>query len=276
MSELVVCKNCDHSFSGKYCNNCGEKIYTEKDRSVRHILSEGFHFVTHLDGTLFTTLKAIFTTPGKLSLDYCNGLRKKYFKPISFFLLLVILYLLFPLFDGLNTKAYYHVRHPLYGSYALRKSLEVLQAKHLTDTQFGEAFGHASEKISKFLLFIIIPVMACFSWTLSFKKRKYYYDNFIFSIEASSFLILWGFLVFPLVLLVLHKVFPVLTNLSDAQMIITSLGIFTVYILIAAKRFFQFSWWYCALYSLLYTFTMAIFIQFIYKFILFFITIQFV
>ncbi|MBL0120089.1 MAG: DUF3667 domain-containing protein [Saprospiraceae bacterium] len=28
--------------------------------------------------------KSYFISPGKLSQDYCNGLRKPYFKPLSF------------------------------------------------------------------------------------------------------------------------------------------------------------------------------------------------
>ena len=62
-------------------------------------------------GTFFNTLKKIFTKPGQLSVDYCNGKRKTYFKPLSLFLLLVVVYLLFPVFEGLNMKLYYHTHH---------------------------------------------------------------------------------------------------------------------------------------------------------------------
>lgn len=30
----TVCKNCSNHFSGKYCNQCGEKVYKETDRKV--------------------------------------------------------------------------------------------------------------------------------------------------------------------------------------------------------------------------------------------------
>ena len=274
MKEDFTCKNCGNTFSGKFCNVCGEKVYSEKDKSVSHLLSEGFHFLTHFEGSFFNTAITLFTKPGKLSFDYCTGIRKKYFKPLSFFLLLVILYLLFPIFDGLNITPYYHVRHPFYGSYAMQKAIKVMQVKHLTEAQFGDAFRHASEKTSKFLLFIIIPVMASFSWALSFKKRKYFYDNFVFSIEANSFFILWGFLILPLLFRALEKIFPVFANVSDLQILIPNIGLFVIYLIIASKRFFQFKWWYSILYSFLFTLILAVFIQFVYKFILFFITIH--
>jgi len=239
-----------------------------------HLLSEGFHFITHFEGALFLTIKTLFTKPGKFSADYCNGIRKKYFKPMAFFLLLVVLYLLFPLFDGLNIKPYYHVRHPLYGPYAMRKALEVVHAKHMTDQAFYDAFTHASEKTSKFLLFIIIPVMALFSWFAGYKKRKYYYDNFVFSIEATSFFILWGFLIFPLLFKLLNLVFSGSLNIPDLYVFLIDISLFFVYLVIAAKRFFSFTWWYSILYAIKFCLILAGFIQYVYKFILFFITIH--
>lgn len=239
-----------------------------------HLLSEGFHFITHFEGALFLTVKTLFTKPGQFSVDYCNGIRKKYFKPMSFFLLVVILYLLFPFFDGLNMKLYAHVRHSFYGPYAMRKALEVLQAKHMTDPELGDRFAHASEKISKFLLFIIIPVMAFFSWIAGFRKRKYYYDNFVFSIETISFFILWAFLIFPLLFRLLNFISPGVFNIPDTPLFIIDISLFFIYLVFAAKRFFSFTWWYSILYSLKFCLILAAFIQYIYKFILFFITIH--
>lgn len=274
MRESLICKNCGNSFSGKFCNNCGEKVYTEKDRSVKHILSDGLHFITHLEGSFFNTVIILFKKPGKFSLDYCNGVRKKYFKPLSFFLLLVILYLLFPIFPGLNSSPSDHVRHSFYGKYAMSKALKLVQERHWSDAEFGVAFHQASEKISKFLLFLIIPVMALFSWAMSFKKRKYFYDNFVFSIEANSFFILWGFLILPVLFRVVHLLFPSIPDYADVFLLFMILGIFLLYLYISSKRFFAFNSWYSIIYSLLFTLFMAMFIQYVYKFILFFITIH--
>lgn len=271
MQANFTCKNCGNSFSGKFCNNCGEKVYSEKDKSVKHLVLEGFHFLTHLDGTLLTTLKTIFSRPGKLSLDYCNGVRKRYFKPISFFLLLVVLYLLFPVFEGLNMKLKYHESHDLYGKYALAKVNEVLNEKQLTHEQFTESFHHAGEKTSKFLLFIIIPVLAFISWRLGFRKRKYYIDHFVFTTEISSFFILWGFLLLPLLLMLYRLVVGTYLPVSDRGSGLIIISVFIIYLALAAKRFFNFRWWYVFVYTILFTASLIGFIEYIYKFILFFI-----
>lgn len=272
MQTTLTCKNCGNNYTDNFCNHCGEKRYEEKDKSVPHLLLEGLHFITHLEGTFFNTIITLFKRPGKFSLDYCNGIRKKYFKPLSLFLLLVILYLLFPIFNGLNIKPHEHVTHSLYGEYAMRKAIKVMEEKQMTDAQFGEAFRHASEKTSKFLLFLIIPVMALFSWMTSFKKRKYFYDNFVFSIEATSLFILWTFLIFPLLFRIFNYFLPVRDE-GGQYIFFINLSFFLIYLIIAAKRFFGFKWWYSIAYSLLYMFVLAIFIQFVYNFILFFITI---
>lgn len=271
MSESITCKNCGNNFTGKFCNLCGEKVYTEKDKSVKHILGEGLHFITHFEGNFFNTLKAIFNRPGQLSLDYCNGVRKKYFKPLSFFLMLVILYLLFPVFEGLNMKLEYHKVHPLYGSYATSEVEKLIKAENVTELQLAGSFHHAGEKTSKFLLFIIIPFVALFSWPLGLRKNYFY--HFVFTIEASSFFILWGFLLLP-ILLFLTGITTGYQFSSENQTSVAILVVFIIYLILAAKRFFSFKWWYSILYAILFTLALIVFLGYFYKFILFLIAIR--
>lgn len=275
MTEVHICKNCGNNFTGKFCNICGEKVYTARDKSIKYILGEGFHFLTHFEGTFFKTLKTVFIKPGKLSLDYCNGIRKKYFKPLSFFLMLVILYLLFPVFEGLNMKLYYHTKHNLYGRYATDEILSILRNRHITEEALADSFHHTGEKVSKFLLFIVIPFMAFFSFIAGSTKRKKFYDHFVFSIEAFSFFILWGFLLFPFILFLSRKVlgFPLFFD-AQWQTGITILIVYIPYLSVACKRFFCFKWWYCILYSFLLTAFLLGFLEYIYKFILFLIAIR--
>ncbi|MBK8609517.1 MAG: DUF3667 domain-containing protein [Chitinophagaceae bacterium] len=267
------CKNCGNNFWGKYCNICGEKVYTEKDKTLGHIIGEGLHFLTHFEGKFFNTLKVIFLRPGKLSLDYCNGIRKKYFKPLSFFLMLVILYLLFPVFQGLNMKLEYHVTHNLYGNFASSEVASILNVTHVSAATLAESFHRAGEKTSKFLLFLIIPFVALFSWLLGYRKRKLYYDHFVFTIETCSFFILWGFLILPLFVILLNLITNIRIN-SENSIGFFILGVFAIYTMAASKRFFNFSWLYSILYAILMPVFLAGFIEYIYKFILFYIAIK--
>jgi hypothetical protein len=270
-----ACINCNNHFAGKFCNRCGEKVFHENDKSFMHIFEEAFHFLTHFEGKFFNTLRAIITSPGKLSFDYCNGIRKKYFKPISFFLMLVILYLLFPIFEGLNMKLVYHQDHFIYSKYAYSKSMEVAAAKNLTPEQLSEIFHSKGEKASKFLLFVIIPILALYSWLVTFKKRKYYFDHFIFSTEVNSFFLFWGFLLFPMLVLLLLKL-DLYAIRSEALLANIIMGGLFIYLFIASRRFFKFKWWQALLYSIAFLLVLAIVYEVIYKFLLFFFTIRMV
>jgi hypothetical protein len=196
----ITCKNCGNQFTGKYCNNCGEKVYTSHDKSIGHILEELFHFVTHFEGSFITTIKTVFKKPGKFSFDYCDGLRKKYFKPVSFFLLIVVLYLLFPKFQGLNMKldtyatdkyGYTWVSVPLIKAKMKNKQVDYVTTAKLYDAK--------SPSVSKVGLFLLIPMAASVLLLLFYKTGKFYFDHFILALELSALFIALHFLIIPLI-----------------------------------------------------------------------------
>ncbi|MEP6676111.1 MAG: DUF3667 domain-containing protein [Ferruginibacter sp.] len=278
MSEMNICKNCGHLYSGRYCNNCGEKLYSVKDRSLRHLAEESFHFLFHFEGTLITTLKTFFKKPGLVSVDYCNGIRRKYFKPLSLFLLLVVIYLIFPLFQGLNMQMHYYAENKLYGHYATNKIIYLLKHSGLTGAQIAETFHHKAEKISKFLLIIIIPLNALWFWLLTFKKRKYFFDQVVFSAEINCIYLLWGFMIFPILLFGCEELYHLISNsYFDISDDVTGLIMFSgmgIYIGIAARRFYNLKKWQSVIFAMLFCVIHPFVIILIYKFILFAITIN--
>lgn len=81
----VRCLNCDLPLSGKYCSNCGQKAYLDKDsfwHLVVHFTSDYFHF----DGKFFLTLKYLFTEPGRVTKEYLEGKRKRFLNPIQMYI----------------------------------------------------------------------------------------------------------------------------------------------------------------------------------------------
>jgi hypothetical protein len=272
---MNVCKNCSAPVTEKFCGRCGEKVYSESDKSFKHLFEEAFHFMTHFEGKFFTTLKTILWRPGKLSLDYCGGIRRKYFKPLSFYLLLIIAYLLFPVFEGLNMQLKYYYNNALYGNYAEEKAEEVKTKKGYSDEKLAEVFHQKGEKTSKFLLFILIPAMALVSYGFGFWKRRFYFDHFIFATEVVSFALFYGFLFLPLIIILsnlLHiRIFP-----SEGIIGIVICGGVALYTSLAAFRFFKFKKVVSGLYGVIFSLALALFIQHVYKFILFNIVIRLV
>jgi hypothetical protein len=275
MTGTTTCLNCGNAFTGNYCNNCGEKVLHDHDKTIAHFLEDGVHFITHFEGKFFTTLKTIFRWPGKLSVDYCKGVRQPYFKPLSFFLMIVILYLLFPRFQGLNMTLAGHMgQGPTYGAYATAKVEQYLQHHPgTTIQQLAEKFAKKSEKTSKILLFIIIPLTALPLWLMTFKRRKYYYEHLVLSTEINAFFLLFGFLLFPLILsgwdMLGHWLKIPGYDFADKWLGIVAYTVFAIFTATALRRFYQYKWKYNLVILLLMLAIHILIIYFVYKFILF-------
>ncbi len=268
----VTCKNCGHIFEGNYCNQCGEKVYTRHDSTMLHLVEEGAHFITHFEGSFFNTLKAL-TVPGKLATDYCNGIRKRYFKPISFFLLVIVLYLLFPLAEGLNQRLSYHLVNPFYGGYATKKLEHVLQHTGLTIQQASDIFHQKSEKASKFLLLILIPASALILQIFTFKKHRLFFDQVILATEINTSFILLAFFILSLFIKLIYLLVHFFATVNDG-LIETFLGLFLVPLILlytyrAIRRFYGFKGLQAALLTIAFIILYGFFFQFIYKFVLF-------
>lgn len=264
----IVCKNCQTVFDGKFCNNCGQKHYSDRDKTFSHIFEEAVHFVTHLEGTLPRTVKAVLLQPGKLSQEYCFGIRKKYYKPTSFFLLLVVIYLLFPIATGLNQPMIYYKQNmlggPLFESQIGAKMAEL----GLTEAELSKVFLQKAEKVSKLLLFLVIPLAAFSLKLLYWRNRRPMFDHFILATEVNSFHVLFLFLLVPLV------VGPILNLLDLAEMADTllfpvMLVLVSLYFFAALRRFYDEKWYWTipktAAFVLLFFFSVHI----VYKAVLF-------
>jgi hypothetical protein len=264
------CKNCDYSFEGKYCNNCGQKLYTEKDKNLKGIFEEVLHFMTHFEGTLFTTLKAILFKPGKMSLDYCNGIRKKYYKPMSFFLLLVVLYMLFPLFEGLNMRLDYYPNLLGTGPMIAKQIEAKAAAMHITESELAEIFHHKSEKTAKILLLLLIPLTAGALSLLFFGKRRAF-DFFILATEINSFIILFVFLIAPILMLPLILIFGE-TRIMENVFGIPLMVVLLFYSAVLLRNFLGLPWIKAIGKALLLLLCYAVITQIIYKTLLFEVT----
>ncbi|MEI9806474.1 MAG: DUF3667 domain-containing protein [Bacteroidota bacterium] len=305
---IITCKNCGNQFSGKFCNNCGEKVYTDHDKSILHYFEDAFHFITHFEGTFFNTLKAVFTRPGKLSLEYCNGVRKKYFRPLSFFMVLVITYLIFPFFTGLNTplKNYLN-RGSLTSKLAAKKAgIDIDSLFRSTDTvlagkefntkearsvyasiymdsvlsttpqlsRLEEKYDKTSEKTSKLLLLILLPLTALVLWVLSLKRKKYFFDHLVLATELNSFFLLFTFLLLPLGVILLYKLLPgvAFKIINQNSLVAFSYIVVGIYMMLAFLRFYNDRWWWALIKTCLLIITHYYIVQLIYKLVLFVIT----
>lgn len=268
-----TCKNCQHEFVGKYCNNCGEKYYDEGHKKVSHLFEEVIHFFTHFEGSFFTTLRTFVTSPGKLSLDYCNGIRKKYFKPIPFFLLFVVMYLLFPKFEGLNMRFSTYVNRDYNTSwYARPAARQKIAALKIDANELARRYDKKSAFFAKPLLFLLIPLTALFLSLVFYNKKKYFFDHFVLATEVNTFFIGINFLLLPLLMLASTTIYkPSAQFFYDGgpAMIISFLVFLSIAILMF-KRFYLQSWIITLLKAAVFGILMSEAIHYIYKMVLYY------
>ncbi len=88
-----TCLNCGERLIDKFCSHCGQKSNIDRitfKETFDHFLSAAFSF----EGPFLTTIKWLIINPGKIFREYLAGKRKKYYKPIAFFILLTAIYII--------------------------------------------------------------------------------------------------------------------------------------------------------------------------------------
>lgn len=235
------CRNCSAELHGKFCSHCGQKAYDAKDKSIRKLADEAFHFITHFDGKIWKTLRVIYFRPGQLSLDYSNGIRQRYYKPISLYIFIVILYLIFPLASGMNMEMRYYKTTPLSGTWITRQIEEKISTANWEETQLEQAFHLKSKTTSKFLLLLLIPLSMPLIYLLYIRKKRYVFDNVILLAEINIFYLLTLFILVPLLFLPFSYLFG--WSVNDNIFLPISITLFSVYCISLLHRVFQEKWW---------------------------------
>jgi len=283
MGETITCKNCSNHFSGKFCNICGEKVYSEKDKSVKHFFEEIFHFITHFDSKFFKTLLLIFKKPGTLSLLYCNGIRSRFFKPTSLFLIGIVIYLLFPVFQGLNLSFRGNITNfdHQYMHFISSLAEQKAAAKQISMAQLGEKYDHLSPKFAKVLLLILLPLTGLALQLLFRKKRGYYFDHLVLATEANNMYLYFTFFIMPL-LLYIPAFFARIFNFSSVRIFTDTITIplylivLLVWSAVAFKTFYKIKTSRALLKGLLFLLLHSIILYIIYRVILFLIVLLFI
>ncbi len=153
------CKNCGTSFTGKFCNHCGQKA-SVNELTLKDVIHEMWHAVTHTDSGILRLVKDLFFRPQSVYLNYFSGQRKKYFSPVTFFLITVgvLLFLGIKVFD--------------YEDYKFKVLNE---------------FGRYALLETKFKSLLLLPIEILLTW-LFFHKQYNLAKNIVFWLYLNGFL----------------------------------------------------------------------------------------
>ena len=270
-SDTIICPNCGTLAADNYCPHCGQETHLHKETFwglVMHFIGHYFHY----DSKFWQTIKALWFSPGKLTVAYVNKQRMRYIPPISLYIFISAVYFLLSItfhHEKDKVKRVTTLGSSAAAVHSLRSSLDSLDKDE--DMQVAVAqdssgisrfFSSKSEKIkaehgniNKFfreqlnhnypkIFFFMIPVMALIL-KLLFVRRKtaFFVDHAIFSLHFHSF---W----FSSLLL---TVFPVpLAVTSILQLLLFVLA--AIYMTIALHKVYNIKWFR----SVVYTFTIGL------------------
>jgi len=87
----MVCKNCNQTFEGNFCNNCGQSANTHK-LNAHFLWHDIQHGLFHFDEGIYYSATQLFTRPGHSIREFIEGKRVKHFRPISLVVVLATAY----------------------------------------------------------------------------------------------------------------------------------------------------------------------------------------
>jgi hypothetical protein len=270
-----TCPSCNSVLVGKYCHNCGEKIRSSSDYSLRKFIEESVDVLTHYDSKLYRSVRLLMSRPGFLTQEFFAGRRIAYVKPVQLFLLINIAYFLAVSLFGWETFATpleIHLNHSNYGSLARAMVDTRVAERNMSLEQYRTTFDHASATLSKSLVFTMIPFLALILQALYWRPRRYFVENLVFSIHFFSYLLVFlvpALVFLKLVLLALRGLshWDLIGYADYAATIVGALAVVS-YLFLALRRLRAQSVFLTLAKAILITF-LSFYVLWIYRFVLF-------
>ena len=259
MSELQVantnCNNCNASLGdlpGKYCPNCAQETNLEPLHLGEYVGEFAGHYLAP-GGKLAKTVWRLLSRPGQLTLDYREGRRNQYVRPLRLVLIVVVLTVLFGKFletVGPSEVAEKAASRQAEVARAVREKTLANPPKHPLAARTAEEIAALSmpgkdeiaayhlklwkfqEALRLYTILLIAPIVALiFKW-LFWNRQLRYGDFLVFTLHLSCAYIL----VSQLILL------PSIFALDNMKLLlgyaIVGLLAITVYLFLALQRLY--------------------------------------
>jgi len=194
------CLNCETliNVGQNFCPHCGQKTNIHR-LSFHEISHEVIHEVTHADKSIFKLLRDLVIKPGVVAREYLAGKRKKYFKPINFFLLVAgIVVFITSSFYTPNTT-----RSRMMESAAQRIQDPVKKQELLLMANRTKKVSMITGKYSNVINMIATPFLTLLFWVF---YRKHY--NYTESLVANMYFIGLIMIIYALLIVPLQNLLP--------------------------------------------------------------------
>jgi hypothetical protein len=211
-SALRICKSCDNTFSGKFCNICGEKVIEPNDKSFYSFLGSILNEFTFLDNKFLYTLRLMLLKTGFVTRQFIEGTRIKFVKPLSMFFVVNVIYFLFSTVDTFNSQLTTQINYLPHSPIAKNMVEKRLEKEKITLDAFEPRYNEHSTDIAKLLHIVFVVLMAIPIMLVNFSKKRYFVDHLTTSLEFNIVTILMVIIVIPWIIVLLDSSFTSSTH----------------------------------------------------------------
>jgi hypothetical protein len=251
----ATCPNCGAGLAGRYCSNCGQAadVHVPSTRELIHEVLEG---LTHSDSRIWSTLKYLLVSPGKLTLEFVAGRRAAYLPPFRLYLILSVAFFLIASFSHSQVEVIrvgdgnlhrtqesdctngsidfgWLAKHPEWQARFQRACMAVVRDN-------GSSVLHAAVAVMPKAMFVFLPLIAFLHMLMYWWPRHRYAVHLLF------FLHLHAFFFFVEALLWLSDdaaaAWPRIAPLDNVVAVVLNWA-FVVYTVLAMRRVFRMGWW---------------------------------
>jgi hypothetical protein len=183
---MHTCKSCGNTFTGSYCNVCGERVKTAADRTFKSFLNDIVQAVTLADNKFARTLWLVLYKPGFVSNEIANGRTVRYMSPIQIFFVLNLVYFLFPIVQLFNASLTTQMMAPL--GFLLKEPIaRKMATEHMNLESFALVYNLKTVSLAKLLVMVFV-VLASVPLNFLYRKRnRYFTDHFGYAVELACF-----------------------------------------------------------------------------------------
>ena len=197
----ITCKACGNTGTGNYCSHCGQSFALRRI-SLKGLVQDIFHFITHLEKGFGYTLKNLIVAPGHMQRAYVEGNRVKHQKPFAMFFIFLTISALIRYWISNALITFYHADM-------------ILEAN----------FFHQYMVI---MYIVLLPVYSLITYLFFFKSGNNYAEIGVMMLYTLSFMFLLSSVISLLIL-----IWP---KLDTAYV---EFPIFTLYFIITFRNYFK-------------------------------------
>jgi hypothetical protein len=216
-----------------YCPNCSQKSKLHR-LTFHDIVHEGIHYFTHADKGLFQLIRDLVKKGGVVAREYLDGKRKKYFPPLSFFLVIAAIFVFMANIGENKPVADVAVKYPHLSKIEdpIEKQLKI---QAYTRAEKAKTF---TVKYSNMMAMCALPLTALVFWLLYFRHKYNYVEHLV----AGMYMLGICMLVFAVVIMPLSYLFNLSMNYAYGLFGLLQLIYFAVfyYAFLAKKTKLQF------------------------------------